>query len=113
MATLEQQRAAHAWEKVQGKSKEFKNLAKGAPALVMNNGLMPSLAFWQDKGGNSGELVRVILDWLSQRKLVASSDFSSAMVSLQKADPVKFRAVTSETLEYLKWLRNLAGAVIK
>lgn len=109
--TLEQKRAKHAWNVATGCTTEFKNLAKGAPALVMSNGLMPSLAFWQSKGNNHKRLVSAILAWLYERKLVAGNEFMTAMNSLQIAESAKFMQATSETLEYLKWLRNFASAI--
>jgi len=109
--TLEQERAKHAWNSAAGCNKEFRNLAKGAPALVMSNGLMPSLAFWQSKGNNHKKLVNALLAWLHERGLVSSDNFPDAMNSLQEARSEKFRQATSETLEYLKWLRNFASAV--
>lgn len=109
--TLEQKRAKHAWNVATGCTSEFKNLAKGAPALVMSNGLMPSLAFWQSKGNNHKKLVNALLAWLCERKLVTGNDFSTAMNSLQDAESAKFMQATSETLEYLKWLRNFASAI--
>lgn len=45
MPNLEQQRAAYAWNCVQNCSSDYVNLAKSAPALVMGNGLMQTLAF--------------------------------------------------------------------
>ena len=48
--SLDQQRAAYAWQCVQNLPKDYDKLAKGAPALIMNNGLMQALAFYQDKG---------------------------------------------------------------
>ncbi len=48
--SLDQQRAAYAWECVQGCNGDYTNLAKAAPALIMNNGLMQALAFYQSKG---------------------------------------------------------------
>ncbi len=110
--TLEQKRAKYAWDSVikQNDKEKFKKLAKGAPALVMSNGLMPSLAFWQQKKENQ-PIVSVILGWLNERNITKSSDFKIAMEELQKADMPKFRMATEETLEFLKWLRNFASAL--
>lgn len=109
--TLEQIRAQHAWNMANGCTREFKNLAKGAPALVMSNGLMPSLAFWQSKGHEHQRLVSAVVGWLHQRSLVNNADFRQAMESLQRSDSTKFMQATGETLEYLKWLRNFASAI--
>ena len=121
MATLEQERAKYAWGKViensknKDKSKAFKSLAKGAPALIMSNGLMPSLAFWwsknEEKQPEDKELVRIILCWLQERNILKSSDFKEAMDELQNSEMSVFRNATEETLEILKWLRNFASAV--
>ncbi|MDN5279571.1 MAG: CRISPR-associated protein Cmr5 [Clostridiales bacterium] len=110
--TLEQKRAKHAWNAATGCDGDFKNLAKGAPAIVMSNGLMPSLAFWHSKGKkHHKKLLDAILGWLHERKFVTEKDFVIAMKSLQEAKSENFMKVTSETLEYLKWLRNFASAL--
>ena len=52
--TLDQQRARDAWEKsgagVGKFGKEYVNLSKSLPALVMNTGLMQVMAFLHQKG---------------------------------------------------------------
>lgn len=115
MISTEQERAKNAWKVANDKenrNKEFKNLAKGAPALIMSNGLMPSLAFWQSKKAYQ-PLVNALLGWLKERKLVKNIDFYDAMQDLQSSDSDNYMRVTEETLEYLKWLRNFVGAVVK
>jgi CRISPR-associated protein Cmr5 len=50
--SLDQERAAYAWKCVQSvkdKQKDYKNLAKSLPALVMSNGLIQTLAFLKAK----------------------------------------------------------------
>ena len=114
--TLEQMRAKHAWSAADKCSEKFVNLAKGAPALVMSNGLMPSLAFWKSKAKDNNEhdkLVNSIITWLKERQLVKDSDFSKAMNSLHDSSSTEFMKATNETLEYLKWLRNFAAAIYK
>lgn len=114
--TLEQERAKHAWSAADKCSEKFMTLAKGAPALVMSNGLMPSLAFWQSKAKENNDhakLVNSITTWLKERKLVKEASFSAAMNSLQDSNSTVFMQATNETLEYLKWLRNFAAAIYK
>ena len=114
MQTLEQQRAAHAWNCVQGSGKEYTNLAKGAPALIMNNGLMQALAFYQSKGKDYHQaLNRHILDWLNERRLVPDVGFENAMEALCRAEPPAYRRATQEALELLKWIRQFAAAVAR
>lgn len=55
--TLEQQRAQFAWDNATRAKVhlangfgDFINTAKAAPALIMNNGLMQTLAYYQAKG---------------------------------------------------------------
>lgn len=110
--SLEQQRAKFAWERVQGCSKDYTNLAKAAPALIMNNGLMQALAFYQSKGKDHHlALNRHLCEWLRQRGIVQQVDFPGVMTALQGADATTFRRATEETLALLKWIRQFAAAV--
>ena len=112
MATLEQERAAFAWEHVQGCSRDYMNLAKGAPALIMNNGLMQTLAFYASKGKPQHKtLNQHLLRWLHKRGLVKAATFAEAMSSLHKADSADYRRTTEEAMALLKWIRQFAAAV--
>ena len=55
--TLDQQRAADAWRcaQAQSQSKDYVNLAKGLPALIMNSGLLQVMAFLQEKGSKESQ----------------------------------------------------------
>ena len=104
--SLDQKRAAYAWQKVQGQNDDYGKLAKGAPALIMNNGLMQTLAFYQDKGKSHHlALNQHIIDWLAA--YFASHD--NMMEFLLKADSQKYRKATEETLALLRWVRQLAA----
>lgn len=111
--SLDQQRAAYAWKKVQGCGDEYGKLAKGAPALIMNNGLMQTLAFYEDKGKNKPHqklLNRHIIGWLTARFNIASSEsFESMMVFLQEANSQQYRKATEEALALLRWIRQFAA----
>ncbi len=110
--TLEQQRAAYAWQCVQGCSKDYTNLAKGAPALIMGNGLMQTLAFYQSKGKHHHTALNGHLcAWLHKRRVVASSTFPEVMTNLHAADSSTYRRATEETMDLLKWIRQYAPAV--
>lgn len=116
LLTLEQERAKHAWNIANGCNKEFKSLSKGAPALIMSNGLMPALAFWHSKIKKEGncsheKLESAVLDWLKKRDLIDNKEFKAAMKDLQNSESDEFMKATNETLEYLKWLRNFASAI--
>ena len=110
--SLDQQRAAYAWKKVQGANEEYGKLAKGAPALIMNNGLMQTLAFYQDKAKpHHIDLNKHLIDWLTiyfdqQNKTIA---FETMMECLLKIDSKKYRQATEETLALLRWIRQFAA----
>ncbi len=112
MRTLEQQRAEYAWKIVQeGCNDKYTSLAKGAPALIMANGLMQSLAFYESKGQDHHKtLNRHILGWLYKQKLVKTEDFVTAMNDLHKTSSVNYRRATQEALDFLKWVRQFAPA---
>jgi|SRR5579875_2133880 CRISPR-associated protein Cmr5 len=123
--TLEQQRARFAWEKVQGiiqKSEQreaFKRLAKGAPVLIMNNGLMQTLAFYQSRSVNAEaaqELVKAILGWLEKQQMISPAGgkdiFQAGMQSLQSQPAIRYLRATEEAIAILRWIRQFADAVI-
>ena len=107
--TLEQQRARDAWEKSAGCSKEYRNLAKAVPALIMNSGLMQVMAFLHQKGGTHEELAADLRGWLhGQVKTPAA--FEPFMEKLMQAQPAFYRDVTAEAFAWLRWMRQMASA---
>ncbi len=113
--TLDQERAEFAWAKTEKANKEFKNLVSGAPSLVMNNGLMQALAFWQErrKQTHHALLVDALTEWLGTRVLQLPSNearFAQVMAKLQKSDADSYFQATEEALAILRWLRQLAKA---
>lgn len=116
MPTLEQQRAQFAWEHVRqcepAYLDRYKPLSKGAPALIMNNGLMQALAFYEYKGESHHKALSAhIRRWLRERRLVDGESFEAVMQSLHGMDAAGFRRATEEALELLKWIRQYASAV--
>lgn len=120
--TLEQQRSQAAWDMAQEgiavAGGEYTNLAKAAPALIMNNGLMQTLAFFNEKGGKeprnryhmlAGQLRR----WIVRRDSGVDQDpgFQTMMDALLKADSARYRQATEEALLLLRWLRQFAAAL--
>ena len=121
--TLDQQRAAFAWHAVTDAKnklpdfKDFKNLAKGAPALIMGNGLMPALAFYESRGkGPASSLNNAISAWLVQRYASEATmkplpkRYAELMERLLVAPSLFYMAATDETLSMLRWLRQFADA---
>lgn len=118
--TLEQLRAADAWARAKGQNREYKNLAKGLAALIMNSGLLQVLAFLHEKGSskppqqhceNLGGHLRT---WLQTRfpRDIKSAEFAPFMESLMKASPATFQQITAEAFAWLRWSRQMAAAVI-
>lgn len=117
--TLDQKRAQFAWEAVNeakrkvAKFGDYKNLAKGAPALIMGNGLMAGLAFYQSRGKvHATQLMNDILGWLVKRpEQNGVPPFAAAMTAFQGMDSREYMHATEESLAMLKWLRQFADAV--
>lgn len=120
--TLDQQRGALAWgyasAGIAAHGKTYKNLAKGAPALIMNSGLMPTLAFYNGKDKAALQLLDDLIRGLSKR--LNGQDvkpgqgqqlFSTYMQVLQKAESRDYLRATDEALELLKWIRQFVDAV--
>ncbi len=113
--TLEQQRAADAWQRCQNYGKEEVNAAKGLPALIMNSGLIQVLAFCHEKGKANAKVAQDLQDWLAQRfiKVLPKADFETLMANLMNATPADYQAITSEAFAWLRWMRQMAAARIR
>lgn len=124
--TLDQKRAAFAWRcavraaDADGtQPREYRNLAKGAPALILNSGLMPTLAFFNDKGGAAqrllDDLVRGLRERIdarpSQPEGAGHREFSAFMQHLQAGNARAYLRYTDEALELLRWIRQFVDAV--
>lgn len=120
--TLDQQRAALAWGYATAgmaqHGKEYKGLAKGAPALIMNSGLMPTLAFYAGKGAAAQQLLDHLICGMTQRlagqKLTTGQGnrlFPEFMKMLQGCESRDYLRYTDEALEQLKWIRQFVDAV--
>ncbi len=109
--SLDQKRAAYAWECVRRHaSDDYASLAKGAPALIMNNGLMQTLAFYESKKDHHQKLQRDILQWLQECDLLGKTKYAAAMAELHGMSTSNYRLASMEALEILKWIRQLAAA---
>ena len=119
MQTLEQQRAEHAWTKCENlasapnkdKFSEYTNVAKGLPSLVMNSGLMQTMAILEQKNGMHKQVGEDLREWLNKQfGDQAPTDFNDFMTSMWHVESPRYQAITSETMAWLKWLRQLAAA---
>jgi CRISPR-associated protein Cmr5 len=115
--TMEQKRAADAWKCSARCDREYVNLSKGLPALIMNSGLMQVMAFLQEKGGKPGQahcgtLAGQMRRWLAQQfpERIGSDEFGAFMGSLMASEPSEFQAITAEAFAWLRWVRQMAPA---
>ena len=114
--TLDQERARFAWDCASRNAKVdgYREMAKGAPALIMGNGLMSALTFYQSRTGSNQKPASLILadllGWLAVRKLVPNN-FTAAMTAFFGAPSQDYMRATDEALAMLKWLRQFADAV--
>ena len=126
--TMEQQRASFAWaaseQGLQKANDKYTKLAKGTPALIMNSGLMQTLAFLKDKNeAQHQQLLQHLLQWLCTRfdgeatlhpqhpfPRGQTPAFEPMMQALFHAKPQQFQRASSEAMMVLRWIRQLASA---
>jgi len=110
----EQQRAEHAWRKarlgVAQHGKDYINDAKGLPALIMNSGLMQTLAFLERKEDRHRLLSAHLREWLHESH-GTSLKFEGFMEELFESNSGQFQSVNREAYAWLRWLRQLASAL--
>jgi CRISPR-associated protein Cmr5 len=114
VGNLDQQRAAYAWQCVQGCNGDYTNLAKAAPALIMNNGLMQALAFYESKAKDHHlALNKHIREWFKVRfpAQFVENSYAEVMQGLFNCqDPRFYQQATDESLALLRWIRQFAAA---
>ena len=116
--TLEQKRSQAAWamaqEGIARAASEYTNLAKAAPALIMNNGLMQTLAFYADKDkAHHKALAGQLRRWITFRSSGVDKDpgFAQQMDELLRENSTRYRQATEESLLLLRWIRQFAAAL--
>lgn len=126
--TLDQQRAEYAWQAAQRAAQEglidkYTNLAKSVASLIMNSGLMQTLAFLQSKKDEQHDiLLHDLCQWLgrtlgdaglangSRFPTAQQASFDKVMNALYQAPSDLYMRANSETMALLRWLRQLADA---
>lgn len=121
--TIEQERAADAWEAitkdVKGKDieKKYKPLAAGSTADIQINGLGQTLAFWLAKANSKkpqlqySSLYKHVSTWVAKRLgkegiVIPDNDLLKWVIS--SADTDQYRRATAEASAYLLWLKRFA-----
>jgi CRISPR-associated protein Cmr5 len=116
--TLEQQRAAKAWEQTEATDKrdykqKYGSLVRGLPARIQTDGLGQTLAFLLAKAKDSHQnehyaAYNHLNVWLSGRE---QFNFEGDLFQwLLKQDSDTYRQVAAETQAYLGWLKRFAEA---
>lgn len=90
---------------------EYANRAKSAPATIMDNGLLQTVAFYAEKGREYKLLCKNVMDWLELTpEHGCSSDPITALLALS---PSEFRGATARALDLLSWLKRLGAGRLK
>lgn len=133
--TLDQRRAAHAWEAIRGLpkdsngdySKEAKDYAREArklPARILTAGLGPALAFLLAKAKREKKdkkqetpkepilerLHKNLTAWVIKERGIQAKVEGSLLESVIKGDSDFLMQATDEALAYLQWLVRFAEA---
>ncbi|MBM4001268.1 MAG: type III-B CRISPR module-associated protein Cmr5 [Planctomycetes bacterium] len=125
--TVDQRRAAHAWEAIQRvKSdyddrdrKEYGGHAKKLPIRIISAGLGQALAFLLAKANSPTssdhkphvkQVHDELTDWVVKRRPMTASDPDSLLQSVINGDSDFLRQATDEVLAYLQWLNRFAEA---
>lgn len=129
--TLDQKRAAFVWQQLEPLKRKnpavfdaYTKLSKGAGTLIMQNGLMPTLAFYGEKSGGAASLqggkehellLGHLLTWTRQAQLLPATvtDFQKAMAALVIKTSPEYRAISEECLALIRWIRHFASALNK
>ncbi len=116
----DQERAAYAWNcvrTVNNKFSDYKNLAKSAPALIVSNGLMQTLAFFESKKKDEHykALNKHVIGWVSKQVYGdENGNFNDLIDKLANESSMpRYMMATQEALEVLKWIRHFAPALDK
>lgn len=119
LQTLDQQRAAFAWEKineVKSGLKDYLPLARNLPAMVQTNGLGQTLVFLMSQEGIKYKLYLHLQEWLCVRAphpiyAPESGQEVRLMRSLTNGSSLTLRHATLEVKALSVWLKRLAEAL--
>jgi len=119
--TLDQRRAAHAWNAVvklkqcgASDQKDYAGEAKKLPIRIMTSGLGQALAFLLSKAKEKKRHLRQLHDdlteWALGHRGLAGPVRDSLLQSIIQADSDFLRQATDEVLAYLQWLNRFNEA---
>jgi len=86
-------------------------VAKKVPVMIRENGFIAAMAFAKEKGKGYADVFKAIIVHLKDIDQLhgISDDFDGFLAGLCQKDSVVLRAVTSEAMAYLNYLRRFKG----
>ncbi len=124
MATLDQRRAALAFEHVsefagdakQAPAKKYASIVHKLPALLVSAGLCQALHFVESRSDDGRKHQRKLLDHLAKQLERTDPKITSAATLLDRtrtADLALYLRYTEETIACAAWYRRMVQAVLK
>jgi CRISPR-associated protein Cmr5 len=112
--TLAQERSAFALaevSKIQNNQSEFKSLAEGLPAMILQNGFGQALSFLLAKKKDCHLAVfDSIARWLKERAILQTTDRGQVMLAISTMGQQQYLQAQRETLVLLEWVKRYAKA---
>jgi CRISPR-associated protein Cmr5 len=116
--SLEQQRAAVAWESIksvkgQNYEKKYKPIACGSATDIQVSGLGQTLAFWRAKNKDEHKAIYGHFSgWIKERlSLNAQVDLLEWIVNTASTND--YRRARAEAIAYVRWLKRFAEATLE
>ena len=78
----------------------------GYPSLIINNGLIATLAFSLDRKGQHQRIANAVAHHLEDRKIAQAKDAKALRDELCQGDSAKLRRATGESLAFLAYLKR-------
>ncbi len=130
MSDIIQRRAKHAWEQVSHAKTEqainegkYQTWAQKLPTLILQCGILPTLAFLKAKGAEQDKVGKACSEWLLKPDGGASLipwtrnesdiDESDIIELLQNEDSDVYRAAQAEAIRYAVWLKRFAEGYLE
>lgn len=107
LINIEQIRAKNALAATGAKKQngEGDNLS-GYPSLIMNNGLIATIAFSIDKAKQHQRIADEIAKHLNDRKIIITTDAKNLRDALCKCSASTLQRATDEALQFLSYLKR-------
>ena len=98
-------------QKETANQRKFATYAKRLPALIITNGLLPTLAFLASKD-DSRAVYETLVKWLQEKDYITKNDLDKAIDEVASMDASNLRAITTEALAFADWLKRLSEAYL-